>query len=240
MNNIHYRRVLLKFSGELLAGGKKQGIMRDILLEILQHIKRLQYLGVEVALVVGGGNLFRGGDLIKTGMEKNSADHIGMLATVMNGIAIADTLNRNNIPAIVMSAFRIDNGICIPLNYQRAKTALADKTVVIFSAGTGSPCFTTDSAAALRGIEIDADILLKATKVDGVYDADPAHNPKAKRFDKLTFDEAIARNLKVMDVSAFTLCRAHGLKICVFNLLSKKDILVHIVKGDKQCGTIIY
>ncbi len=240
MNNIYYQRILLKLSGELLAGGKKQGIMRDMLLKIVWHIKCLQDIGVEVGLVVGGGNLFRGHDLIKTGMTRSSADHIGMLATVMNGIAIADTLNSNNISAIIMSAFRIDNGICMPLNYQKAKTALANKTVVIFSAGTANPCFTTDSAAALRGIEIDADILLKATKVDGVYDADPIHNPKAKRFDRLTFDEAIARDLKVMDTSAFTLCRAHGLKICVFDLFSKKDILVRIVKGDKQYGTTIY
>lgn len=233
-----YQRILLKFSGEVMSGQADFGIDAGVLAKLVRIIDSARTLKVEVALVVGGGNLFRGEALVKTGTKQTTADHIGMLGTVMNGMAIFDALSQQNIPSMVMSSFNIDNGICQALNYKQADNFLKDGGVVIFSAGTGNPFFTTDTAAALRGVEIGADIVFKATKVDGVYDSDPHKNPEAKRFDCLSFQTAIDKNLAVMDKSAFALCQSHNLPIGVFNLLDDEAVLSKILQGE-NLGTVV-
>ena len=197
-----YRRILLKLSGEALMGDEGFGIDPKVLERMAQEIKEIVELGVEVGLVIGGGNLFRGEGLAKAGMNRVVGDHMGMLATVINALAISDSCRKNDVDVLVMSGFPIGGGVCEPMDHNKAKQALSEGKVVIFSAGTGAPCFTTDTGATLRAIEIGADAVFKATKVDGVYTADPMKDASATRYDTLSFDEAISKNLQIMDTSA--------------------------------------
>ena len=231
-----YKRILLKLSGEALQGDEEFGIDPSILDRMALEIKELVEMDVEVGVVLGGGNLFRGAKLAKAGMNRVVGDHRGMLATVMNGLAMRDALHRADVNAKLMSAFQL-NGICDTYNWSEAIKMLREKRVVIFSAGTGSPFFTTDSAACLRGIEIEADVVLKATKVDGVYDCDPAKNTNAKLYKNLTYAEVIDKELKVMDLAAFTLARDHGIPIRVFNM-GKPGALRQVIL-DTDVGTTI-
>lgn len=231
-----YNRILLKLSGEALQGDEGFGIDPSILDRMALEIKELVEMGVEVGVVLGGGNLFRGAKLAKAGMNRVVGDHMGMLATVMNGLAMRDALHRADVNAKLMSAFQL-NGICDTYNWSEAIKMLREKRVVIFSAGTGSPFFTTDSAACLRGIEIEADVVLKATKVDGVYDKDPAKFVDAKLYNQLSYAEVIDQELQVMDLAAFTLARDHGMPIRVFNMV-KSGVLKQVVTGTTE-GTLI-
>lgn len=231
-----YKRILLKLSGEALQGEEGFGIDPSILDRMALEIKELVEMNVEVGVVLGGGNLFRGAKLAKAGMNRVVGDHMGMLATVMNGLAMRDSLFRADVNAKLMSAFQL-NGICDTYNWSEAIKMLREKRVVIFSAGTGSPFFTTDSAACLRGIEIEADVVLKATKVDGVYDCDPAKNPDAKLYKSLSYTEVIEKELQVMDLAAFTLARDHGMPIRVFNM-GKPGALRNVVLGTEEGTTI--
>lgn len=231
-----YKRILLKLSGEALQGEDGLGIDPAILDRMAVEIKELVEMGVEVGVVLGGGNLFRGAKLAKAGMNRVVGDHVGMLATVMNGLAMRDSLFRADVNAKLMSAFQL-NGICDTYNWSEAIKMLREKRVVIFSAGTGNPFFTTDSTACLRGIEIEADVVLKATKVDGVYDCDPTKNPDAKLYKNLSYAEVIDKELKVMDLSAFTLARDHGMPIRVFNM-GKPGALRQVVTGTEEGTTI--
>ena len=234
---VSYRRILLKLSGEALSSSD-QNLDSDMLKKVVSIVQSALDLGVEIAIVVGGGNLFRGASLSAEGMNKITGDHIGMLATVMNALALSDAFERNKIPSIVMSGFPIGGGVCEPFDHAKAKSELVNGKVVIFSAGTGSPCFTTDTAAALRAIEIGADIVFKATKVDGIYSSDPIKDTSAIKFDSLTFDSAIEQNIKVMDTAAFALCRDNNIKICVFSMLEDNYSLANIIKGQ-AIGTTV-
>jgi uridylate kinase len=231
-----YRRILLKLSGEALQGDHLFGIDATKLARIAQEVAGATQLGVQVALVIGGGNLIRGADLCAAGFDRISADQMGMLATTINGLALRDAFDKKNIPATLMSAFGISS---VADQYDRsvAKEKLEQGRVVIFSAGTGNPLVTTDSAAALRGIEINADIVLKATKVEGVFDDDPIKNPKAERYQHLTYDEVISKRLGVMDLTAILLCQDHGLPLRVFNM-NKQGALRRIMLGE-DIGTLI-
>lgn len=231
-----YRRILLKLSGEALMGSESFGFDAEVLDRMACEIKELVELGVQVGLVIGGGNLFRGQGLAQAGMNRVVGDHMGMLATVMNGLAMRDALQRNHVSATLMSAIPL-NGVCDTYNWSEAINLLKDGKVVIFSAGTGNPFFTTDSAACLRGIEISADVILKATKVDGVFDMDPVKHPEAKMFKNLSYQEVLEKELKVMDLSAFTLARDHNIPIRVFNM-NTPGCLKQVVMGQQQ-GTLI-
>ena len=231
-----YRRLLLKLSGEALMGEESFGIDAKFLDHMAQEIKELVELGVEVGLVIGGGNLFRGEGLAKAGMNRVVGDHMGMLATVMNGLAMRDALHRAFVNARLMSAIPL-NGVCDSYNWADASSLLKSGKVVIFAAGTGNPFFTTDSAACLRGIEIEADVVLKATKVDGVYDSDPEKNPDAVLYKQLSYQEVLEKELKVMDLAAFTLARDHSIPIRVFNM-NKAGTLKRVVLGESD-GTLI-
>ncbi|PNH89858.1 uridylate kinase [Vibrio diazotrophicus] len=231
-----YQRILLKLSGEALQGEEGFGIDPAVLDRMAQEVKELVELGVQVGVVIGGGNLFRGAGLAKAGMNRVVGDHMGMLATVMNGLAMRDALHRAYVNARVMSAIPL-NGVCDDYNWADAISQLRGGRVVIFSAGTGNPFFTTDSAACLRGIEIEADIVLKATKVDGVFSADPVANPDAQLYDKLSYNDVLEKELKVMDLAAFTLARDHGMPIRVFNM-NKPGSLRRVVMGEAE-GTLI-
>ena len=230
-----FKRILLKLSGEALMGDDAYGINRGTITDIVAQVKEIVDLGVEVAIVIGGGNIFRGVAPAAEGMDRATADYMGMLATVMNALALQDAMRHIGVEARVQSAL----GIEFVESYVRAKAlrALEKGRVVIFGAGTGNPFFTTDTAAALRGAEINADIVLKATKVDGIYTADPKKDPKATMYETVTFDEAIQKNLKVMDATAFTLCRDQKLPIAVFNIF-KAGALKRVVMGDKE-GTLV-
>ena len=234
---VSYRRILLKLSGEALKS-ENNNIDPEKLKKVVTIVQSALDLGVEIGIVIGGGNIYRGANLASDGMNKITGDHIGMLATVMNALAISDTFIRNNIPSIVMSGFTIGGGVCDPFNHTKAKKFLSEGKVVIFSAGTGSPCFTTDTAAALRAIEIDADIVFKATKVDGIYSSDPLKDLNAIKFESLSFDSAIEQNIKVMDTSAFALCRDNNIKICVFSMFDDNYALANILNGQ-SIGTIV-
>ena len=228
MPEAKYNRVLLKFSGEAVAGDDDHGIDPKILDQMAQSVKVSKELGVQIGVVIGGGNLFRGEKLNKAGMDRVAGDHMGMLATVMNGIALRDSLERAGVKTRVMSAISI-SGLVEHYDRRLAIQLLNDGFVVIFTAGTGNPFFTTDTAGCLRAIETQSDLMLKATRVDGVYDSDPLTNPNATFYSELTFDEAIVKNLKVMDATSLTLARDHGLPIKVFNVNTKdglKDITV--------------
>jgi len=232
-----YRRILLKLSGEILASDDKN-IDPQKLNKVVNIVNSALKTGVEVAIVIGGGNFFRGVNLANAGMNRVTGDHIGMLATVMNALAISDTLVRHNISCQVMSGFPIGGGVCDPVDHNKAKNALAQGKVVIFSAGTGNPCFTTDTGAALRAVEIEADIIFKATKVDGIYSSDPLKDSNAVKFESISFDTAIRKNLQVMDTTAFTLCQKHNINICVFSFLDNSNALDDILSG-KTLGTIV-
>ncbi|MGB0545553.1 MAG: UMP kinase [Candidatus Pseudothioglobus sp.] len=234
---VSYRRILLKLSGEALSSDS-QNIASDMLKKVVSIVQSALDLGVEIAIVIGGGNLYRGASLSAEGMNKITGDHIGMLATVMNALALSDAFERNKIPSMVMSGFSIGGGVCEPFNHTKAKSELSKGKVVIFSAGTGSPCFTTDTAAALRAVEIGADIVFKATKVDGIYSSDPMEDSSAIKFDSLTFDSAIEQNIKVMDTAAFALCRDNNIKICVFSMFEDNYALANIIKGH-AIGTTV-
>lgn len=231
-----YKRILLKLSGEELVGEEGFGIDPKVLDRMALEIGQLVGIGVQVGLVIGGGNLFRGAALSAAGMERVTGDHMGMLATVMNGLAMRDALDRSNISARVMSAIPM-SGVVEHYDRRRAVGYLAAGEVVIFSAGTGNPFFTTDSAACLRGIEIDAELVLKATKVDGVYSADPLKKPDAVLYERLTYDEVLDKKLEVMDLTAICLCREHGMPVRVFRM-SKPGALLSIVVGGNE-GTMI-
>lgn len=236
MEKLAYKRILLKLSGEALQGNESFGIDPVILDRMALEIKEILAMGVEVGVVIGGGNLFRGAKLEKAGMNRVVGDHMGMLATLMNGLALRDALFRADVNAKLMSAFQL-NGICDTYNWAEGIKMLREKRVVIFSAGTGNPFFTTDSAACLRGIEIEADVVLKATKVDGVYDKDPAKFDDAKMYENLTYGDVIEKELQVMDLAAFTLARDHQLPIRVFNM-GKPGALKNVILGLSE-GTLI-
>ena len=231
-----YKRILLKLSGEELMGDEGFGIDPKVLDRMALEIGQLVGIGVQVGLVIGGGNLFRGAALHKAGMERVTGDHMGMLATVMNALAMRDALDRSNISARVMSAIQM-SGVVEHYDRRRAIRYLEAGDVVIFSAGTGNPFFTTDSAACLRAIEVDADLMLKATKVDGVYSDDPMTNPNAKLYDRLSYDEVLANKLGVMDLTAICLCQEQLMPVRVFRM-SKQGALVNIVVGGDE-GTLI-
>eukprot|EP00119_Amphimedon_queenslandica_P006918 XP_011408304.1 PREDICTED: uncharacterized protein LOC105315380 [Amphimedon queenslandica] len=230
------RRVLLKLSGEALMGPSPGGIDPDALQRVSLEVAALCRLGVQVALVLGAGNIFRGADLVRTGMERVTADQIGMLATVMNALSLQDILERNRMVARVMSALRI-NELCEPYLRRRAIRHLEKGRVVIFAAGTGNPFFTTDTAASLRAVEIEADLMIKATKVDGVYSADPILHPSAKRFSRLDFDEALNLKLSVMDATAIVMCRDNGMPLRVIDM-NRSGALVRSVMGEDE-GTLL-
>ncbi|MFT6899331.1 MAG: uridylate kinase [Paraglaciecola sp.] len=233
-----YRRILLKLSGEALMGDEGFGIDPKVLERMAQEIKELVELGIQVGLVIGGGNLFRGEGLAKAGMNRVVGDHMGMLATVMNGLAMRDALHRAFVNARLMSAIPL-NGVCDAYNWAEAISGLKSGRVVIFAAGTGNPFFTTDSAACLRGIEIEADAVLKGTKVDGVYDSDPAKNPQAIMYKQLSYTEVLDKELKVMDLAAFTLARDHNIPIRVFNM-NTPGCLRSVVMGEDVGTTICH
>jgi len=232
-----YQRVLLKLSGEALMGEQSFGIDPEMLSYIAGEIKVLNEQGVQVGLVIGGGNIFRGVGLAASGMDRVAGDHMGMLATVINSLAMQNALESEGMDVRVMSALSIDQ-VCEDYSKRDAVRHLAKGRVVIFSAGTGSPFFTTDSAASLRGIEIDANLVIKATKVDGVYDSDPQKNPQAKLYKQLTYDEVIAQKLNVMDATAIVLCRDQEMPIRVYNM-SKPGALANIVISGDDEGTIV-
>ena len=236
MPETKHKRILLKFSGESVAGNDEHGIDPKILDQMADSVKSCRDLETEIGIVIGGGNLFRGEKLNEAGMDRVAGDHMGMLATVMNGIALRDALERAGIKTRVMSAISM-SGIVEHYDRRLAIQLLSDGFVVIFTAGTGNPFFTTDTAGCLRAIETQSDLMLKATRVDGVYDSDPEINKDAKLFDELTFDEAITKNLKVMDATALTLARDHKLPIKVFNV-NQPDALKSIICG-KKIGTLI-
>ena len=233
---VPYRRILLKLSGEALMGELDYGIQPTVIQRIAAEIATARNTGVEIAIVVGGGNIFRGEGLARSGMDRVTGDHMGMLATVMNALAIQDALEALDTHARVMSALEI-NAVCEDYIRRRAIRHLEKGRVVIMAAGTGNPFFTTDTAASLRAIEIGADVLLKATKVDGVYDSDPAKNAAAKRYDAVSYDQVITDKLKVMDATSIVMCRDNDLPIRVFDL-TRANALVQAMTGDK-IGTLV-
>ena len=231
-----HRRILVKLSGEALMGDGEFGIDPAFIKRLAGEIRAMREFGAEIALVIGGGNLFRGAGLARAGMDRVTADHMGMLATVMNSLALQDALESIGVFVRVQSAIRI-NQVCEDYIRRRAVRHLEKGRVVIFAAGTGNPFFTTDSAASLRAIEIEADLLVKATKVDGVYDADPVTNPGARRYDRLSYDQVLDQRLGVMDQTAIVLCRDHGLPLRVMNL-NEPGALVRIARGE-DVGTLV-
>ncbi|GBG13010.1 uridylate kinase [Novimethylophilus kurashikiensis] len=231
-----YKRILLKLSGEALMGNDSYGINRETIERIVAEVKEVVDLGVQVAVVIGGGNIFRGVAPAAAGMDRATADYMGMMATVMNALALQDAMRRVDLVSRVQSALTIEQ-VAEPYIRGKAIRYLEEGKVVIFGAGTGNPFFTTDTAAALRGMEMNAEIVLKATKVDGVYTDDPKTHPDAMRYKSLTFDEAIMRNLKVMDATALTLCRDQKLPINVFSIF-KQGALKRVVMGEDE-GTLV-
>ena len=236
MSELEHKRILLKFSGESVAGNDEHGIDPKILDNMADSVKSCKEIGAEIGIVIGGGNLFRGEKLNEAGMDRVAGDHMGMLATVMNGIALRDALERAGIKTRVMSAISM-SGIVEHYDRRLAIQLLSDGFVVIFTAGTGNPFFTTDTAGCLRAIETQSSLMLKATRVEGVYSADPETNKDAVFYDSLSFDEAIQQNLKIMDATALTLARDHSLPIKVFDF-SKENALLDIACG-KSIGTLI-
>lgn len=232
-----YKRILLKLSGEALMGDEGFGIDPKVLDRMALEIGQLVGIGIQVGLVIGGGNLFRGASLQQAGLDRVTGDHMGMLATVMNGLAMRDALERANIPSRVMSSIPM-SGVVDHYDRRKAMRFLERSEVVIFSAGTGNPFFTTDSAACLRGIEVDAEIVLKATKVDGVYTADPVKDPAATKYDELSYDEVLDKKLEVMDLTAIVLCRDHNMPLRIFEM-EKQGALLNIVNGGDE-GTLVF
>jgi uridylate kinase len=232
-----YKRILLKLSGEALMGGQNYGIDTAVAESVAREIKAVHDLGIEIAIVVGGGNIFRGVSKSAGNMDRGSADYIGMLATVMNAVVMQDALEKLGVYTRVMSAIDIPQ-LAEPFIRRRAIRHLEKDRVVIFAAGTGNPYFTTDSAAALRACEIGAQVIFKATKVDGVYSADPMKDPQATRFQKISYQEVLERQLKVMDASAISLCMDNNLPIMVFNMTESGNI-TRAVEGDLSIGTLV-
>jgi uridylate kinase len=235
--DVRYKRILVKLSGEALMGSADYGVDPQILKRIALEIQELLGLGVQVAVVIGGGNIFRGEGLARSGMDRVTGDHMGMLATVMNCLAMQDALESIGTYARVMSAIRI-NEVCEDYIRRRAIRHLEKGRVVLFAAGTGNPFFTTDTAASLRAIEIGAELLVKATKVNGIYSADPMKDPNAVRYPRLTFDRVLDERLAVMDATAIVMCRDNRLPLQVFNLSNAGDLL-RIARGE-DIGTVVY
>ncbi len=232
-----YKRVLLKLSGEALMGSSQFGINKQTIDSIVKEIKQVYDLGVELAVVIGGGNIFRGVALGATGLERATADYMGMIATVMNAIALQDAMRQANVEAKVQSAIRIDQ-IVEPYMRQKAMRYLLEKKIIIFAAGTGNPFFTTDTAAALRGAEIGAELLIKATRVEGIFESDPEKNPNAKMFNSISFDDVINKKLRIMDETAFALCRDQKLPVQVIKI-TKSGALLSAVMGKEE-GTFVF
>jgi uridylate kinase len=232
-----FTRILLKLSGEALMGSQNYGIDVAVAASVAEELKTVHALGVEIAIVVGGGNIFRGVSESAGNMDRAAADYIGMLATVMNAVVLQDALEKAGVYTRVMSAIDIPQ-LAEPFIRRRAIRHLEKKRVVIFAAGTGNPYFTTDSAASLRALEIQADVILKATKVDGVFSADPKKDPTATKFDKIMFQEVLEKRLNVMDASAISLCRDNDLPIMVFNMLENGNI-IKALSGDTSIGTLV-
>jgi len=237
MTTARFKRVLLKLSGEALMGDDPFGINRATIERIVDEIAQVAALNVEMGIVIGGGNIFRGVALGSAGMERATADYMGMLATIMNALALADVMRQKGLNARVQSAINIEQ-VVEPYIRPKAIRYLEEGKIVVFAAGTGNPFFTTDTAAALRGSEIGAEMVLKATKVDGIYSADPKQDATATRYEKITFDEAISRNLKVMDATAFALCRDQSLPITVFSI-AKPGAMRRVIVGDAE-GTLVH
>ena len=231
-----YQRVLLKLSGEALMGEHQFGIDPKIVNRIAQEVKELHDAGVEVAMVIGGGNIFRGVSLSQEGLDRVTGDHMGMLATVINALALQNAMESHDLYVRVMSALPINN-VCEDFIRRRAIRHLEKGRIVIFAAGTGNPFFTTDTAASLRGIETGADVVIKGTKVDGVYSSDPVKDPSAKLYEKLSYDQVIQDGLAVMDTTAIVLCRDNKIPIRVFNM-NKKGTLMRVIMGETE-GTVV-
>ena len=232
-----YKRILLKLSGEALMGDDSYGINRVVIERIVGEIAEVVAMGVQVAIVIGGGNIFRGVAPAAAGMDRATADYMGMLATVMNAMALSDAMKRQGLECRVQSALNLEQ-VAEPFIRGKALRYLEEGKVVIFGAGTGNPFFTTDTAAALRGVEMDAEVVIKATKVDGVYTADPKKDASATRYESVSFDEAIAKNLGVMDATALTLCRDQNLPIIVFSIF-KQGALKRVLLGENE-GTLVH
>jgi len=234
---LKYRRVLLKLSGEALMGNEDYGIDPIVIRALAAEIIEAQKAGAEIGLVIGGGNIFRGAGLAESGMDRVTGDHMGMLATVINALAMADALEKQGADVRVMSAIKI-NEVCEDYIRRRAIRHLEKGRIALFAAGTGNPFFTTDSAAALRASEISANLLLKATKVDGIYDSDPKKNAGAIRYEELNYDDVIARNLQVMDTAAFALCRDNKIPLRIYNMM-QPGALMRILRGE-PLGTLVH
>ena len=232
-----YKRILLKLSGESLIGTSNFGLDPMVLKQYAQEIKAVHDAGVEIAIVIGGGNIYRGMNEAETGIERAHGDYMGMLATVINGMALQASLEKEGLYTRLLSAIKMEQ-IAEPYIRRRAIRHLEKKRIVIFGAGTGNPYFTTDTAGSLRAIEIKADVILKGTRVDGIYSADPEKNPSATKYETTSFRECIDKNLKVMDMTAFTLCMENKLPIIVFDM-NKPGNLLHVVKGEKV-GTLVH
>jgi len=232
-----YKRVLLKLSGESLMGQNSYGLDPQMLAQYAEDIKAVAEIGVQVALVIGGGNIYRGMNEGETGIERAHGDYMGMLATVINGMALQSMLEKKGVYTRLQSALKMDQ-VAETYIRRRAIRHLEKGRVVIFGAGTGNPYFTTDTAGSLRAIEINADIILKGTRVDGIYDSDPEKNPDAKKFDTITYDEALQKDLRIMDKTAFTLCQENKMPICVFNMNKPGNLLKVITDAHKQ-GTLV-
>lgn len=235
-NKVHFKRVLIKLSGEALRSNRELEIDPDVVWRIASEIHALTQIGIEIGIVIGGGNIFRGLSASARGMDRVAADHMGMLATIINSLAMQDFLEREQVPTRVMSAVRLDS-MAEPYIRRRAIRHLEKGRVVIFAAGTGNPYFTTDTAAALRAIEISANVIMKGTKVDGVYSSDPVTNADAEKYHSITYSEVIEKNLKVMDATAVTLCRENRIPIIVFKLLEPGN-MKRIIYGE-SVGTIV-
>jgi uridylate kinase len=236
MSSLKYKRVLLKLSGESLMGDKNYGIAPEMLMHYAQEIKTIYDLGAEIAIVIGGGNIFRGLTAGDSGIERVQGDYMGMMATIINSMALQGTLESIGVMTRVLTAIEVKQ-VAEPYIRRRAMRHLEKNRVIILAGGTGNPFFTTDSAAALRANEIGADVILKGTRVDGIYTADPEKDPTATKYDSISFDEAIAKKLNVMDMTAFTLCRENNLPIIVFDI-NRKENLLKLVAGEKV-GTLV-
>lgn len=236
MSEVKFKRILLKLSGEALLGKEDYGIDPNIVSALAAEIIEIAKLGIQIGVVIGGGNIFRGAGLAKSGIDRATADHMGMLATVMNALAIQDSLEKSGGNARVMSAIKI-NEVCEDYIRRRAIRHLEKNRIVIFAAGTGNPFFTTDSAAALRAIEMGAELLLKATKVDGLYTSDPKKDPTATKYDQVSFDEVLNKKLEVMDATAIALCRDYKMPIRIYNMLAPGE-LKRLMYGE-ELGTLV-
>lgn len=235
-SGIQYKRILLKLSGEALLGKKEFGIDQEVLHSIAEELREIHFLGVEVAIVIGGGNIFRGVAGERLGIDRARADYMGMLATLINAIALQDTLEKKGVPVRTMSALEVIK-IAEPYIREKALKHLEKGRMLILACGTGNPFFTTDTASTLRALELQAEILMKATKVDGIYERDPIQDPTAKKFDEITFEEVLQRNLKVMDATAFSLAKDNGLPILIFNIFNYGNIKKAVL--GERVGTLV-